>query len=61
MSERAPLKVGEVSIHASVKEATVGEDRASRREAVSIHAPVKEATRNAVLDHNQFSVSIHAP
>ena len=49
-----------VSIHASVKDATIGSAYIRSRKDVSIHASVKDATA-AILNTKRFElVSIHA-
>ena len=58
------LECGEatdVSIHAPVKGATVGEEKIRDLWRVSIHAPVKGATRSEWLAKEGDIVSIHAP
>ena len=51
----------QVSIHASVKDATIRLTDAQKTQVVSIHASVKDATiGNWIKDRGYFNVSIHA-
>ena len=51
---------GNVSIHASVKDATIGTFALGGSENVSIHASVKDATFSDRDPYKEMQVSIHA-
>ena len=57
--EKTPA-LSQVSIHASVKDATIGSAYIRARKDVSIHASVKDATGVAPLVGLTTYVSIHA-
>ncbi len=53
-------KIFKVSIHASVKDATIGSAYIRARKDVSIHASVKDATQFRGFSYKEIIVSIHA-